>query len=235
MAKQLSMGSSRIWINNADPGVSETSINQGNLWYNTSNNLMFICIDDTLGAQVWKSWAYGNSSGILPIATGGSNASSYSVTNGLLYYDGTRVLSNPTGSLGQFVCSNGSDAPYSLYPGGILNLVNNVNSKNTGQTLIFAVPSGVTFYPQSIRVVCSAASAITVPAIISIGTTAGSYIDILPLTALAGLTGANGLLNLPISALVSTVAANTPIYVNVGTAATGASQTLSVHIIGSYI
>ena len=53
----LSMGSSRIWLNTGNPGLSETDAEQGNLWLNTTTGRIFGCSDDTFGSQVWLSAA----------------------------------------------------------------------------------------------------------------------------------------------------------------------------------
>lgn len=53
----LSMGSARIWLNTANPGLSETDAEQGNLWLNTTSGRIFACSTETMGAQVWLSAA----------------------------------------------------------------------------------------------------------------------------------------------------------------------------------
>jgi len=54
MAKVLSQASTRVWTNNADPGLSETNVEQGNFWLNTSTGNLFVCADPTGGAQIWN-------------------------------------------------------------------------------------------------------------------------------------------------------------------------------------
>ena len=56
MAKQLSVGSEYIWLSAASPGLSETSVNVGNWWLNTTTNNLFLCKDNTIGAQVWDEY-----------------------------------------------------------------------------------------------------------------------------------------------------------------------------------
>src|SRR4051812_13806506 len=53
MVKSLSTATGRVWINNVDPGVSETFIDDYNFWKNSSSDALFICDDSTMGAQVW--------------------------------------------------------------------------------------------------------------------------------------------------------------------------------------
>lgn len=50
-------------------------------------------------------------SGILPIANGGTNASSFATTNGTVYFDGTRLVDTAVGTAGFVLTSNGASAP----------------------------------------------------------------------------------------------------------------------------
>lgn len=45
--------------------------------------------------------------GVIPIANGGTNASSFATTDGTVYYDGTRLVTTATGNAGQVLTSNG--------------------------------------------------------------------------------------------------------------------------------
>lgn len=47
-------------------------------------------------------------SGIIPIANGGTNASSMATTDGTVIFDGTRLVTTATGTLGQVLTSNGA-------------------------------------------------------------------------------------------------------------------------------
>lgn len=46
--------------------------------------------------------------GVLPIANGGTNASSMTNTDGVVYFDGTRLVTTTVGTLGQVLTSNGA-------------------------------------------------------------------------------------------------------------------------------
>ncbi|MCL5875790.1 MAG: tail fiber domain-containing protein [Candidatus Dependentiae bacterium] len=88
------------------------------------------------------------------IANGGTNATSMTNTNGTVYYDGTRLVTTTTGSLGQVLTSNGAAAPTyqtigasggvtqlngdtgsALPTSGIITLNANTNS---GKTVLFS-------------------------------------------------------------------------------------------------
>jgi hypothetical protein len=49
-----------------------------------------------------------NVSGVIGIANGGTNASSFSTADGTVYYDGTRLVTTATGIAGQVLMSNGA-------------------------------------------------------------------------------------------------------------------------------
>lgn len=111
-----------------------------------------------------------------------------------------------------------------------------VNAKTVAATKIDTTRSSTRrFIPRYAIVYCRSASAITVPATISIGTNSATYDNILPATALTGVTAAQNYLHIPLgAAAISGIAASTDIYVNVSTAATGTSQTLDVLLVGIY-
>ena len=112
--------------------------------------------------------------------------------------------------------------------------VSGVDAAATGATSVGTTENnGMTFFPRFARIRCNAATSITLPASISIGTNATSYNDILGITALTGVLSAGQYLLLPIASTVGTsVAPNTQIFVNVTTGATGTSQTFGVAVVG---
>lgn len=89
MAKSLSTGSSWIWLDTVDPGVSETNISVGNLWLNTSSNDAFICKDATGGAQVWDKYT----TSPVSVANGGTGLTTLT---GLALGSGTSALTGVT-------------------------------------------------------------------------------------------------------------------------------------------
>jgi hypothetical protein len=65
--------------------------------------------------------------GVLPVANGGTNASSFATTDGTIYYDGTRLVTTATGTANQVLTSNGAGvAPtyQSLSAAGAVTSVN---------------------------------------------------------------------------------------------------------------
>lgn len=83
MAKSLSMATGSIWVSNADPGVSETSVEQGNFWLNTVTGAVFQLNDPTVGLQSWYRYPSSGASSLtnhgLLKATGVSSYDSLSV------------------------------------------------------------------------------------------------------------------------------------------------------------
>lgn len=141
------------------------------------------------------------------------------------------ILAAPTGS-----ASTPSFRPLQPLDVPILGISNtNLSLGTIQQLLIGSTANGVNgFAPRMVRVIITAATAISIPATISIGTVAGSYIDIMPLTALTSLTSINKMVNTYLSAAIGTIAAGTAIYLNIGTAITGTSASCRVDVIGDY-
>lgn len=109
-----------------------------------------------------------------------------------------------------------------------------VNAKTTGATVIFTTESVSNFYVTGVTVESTSATAITVPATLSVGTNAATYNNILAAGAMTSLTAAN-LFSMLLPTVASVVvAASTAINVNISVAATGTSQTLTVGVQGYY-
>lgn len=113
--------------------------------------------------------------------------------------------------------------------------VSGIDAKTTGTTTLFTTDAGRVFVPTSVMVYCSAATAITVAASISIGTNGATYDNLVAPGILSGLTAA-GLFTIPVLTVGGTAAtASTAVVLNITTAATGTSQTIEVDVIGFYL
>lgn len=113
--------------------------------------------------------------------------------------------------------------------------VSGIDAKTTGTTTLFTTDAGRVFVPTSVVVYCSAATAITVPASISIGTNGAAYDNMVAPSTLSALTAA-GLFTVPVLTVGGTAAtASTAVVLNITTAATGTSQTIEVDVIGFYL
>ena len=114
---------------------------------------------------------------------------------------------------------------------GILVTVNGINGKAVANTSLYTVPAGKTCIVIGYTVRCSAASAITVGPAAGIGNIAGT-------SNISASQGMNALLTTSDSFLWTlygmskVTTAGGQIYFNLGTAATGTSQTLSVDLMG---
>ena len=75
--------------------------------------------------------------GVLPIANGGTNASSMVTTDGTVYFDGTRLVTTATGTAGQVLTSGGTGvAPaYATLPVGGIVTINGNSGSVTGTTV----------------------------------------------------------------------------------------------------
>ncbi len=72
--------------------------------------------------------------GIIPIIHGGTNASSFSITDGTVYFDGTRLVTTATGTIGQVLTSGGAGvAPsYQTSPASVTSITGNSGPAQTG-------------------------------------------------------------------------------------------------------
>lgn len=111
----------------------------------------------------------------------------------------------------------------------------NINLANKASSTIFTPPfdGNVSFYLRAIIVQCTSASGVVTPASISIGTNSTNFNNILPTTALTGLTTSGIYLRIPIT-IASPVAKSTPILVNVVTPIVGTSQVVTIYLDGYY-
>ena len=97
---------------------------------------------------------------------------------------------------------------------------------------IFKVPSGVRFYASAIIFeLTSVADFVDVPSI-SLGSES-SYNDILPATALTGVSTANNILQFTLKDVISRIASGTDIGVKVTTAASATTYTLKCILLGA--
>jgi len=114
---------------------------------------------------------------------------------------------------------------------GILSSTTGINGKTVTNTNLYTVPSGRTAIITGYVVRCSAASSITVGASAGIGNSGGTN-NIVASQAMTALLTTSDLYVWNIQGGSKTVAAGSSVFFNLGTAATGTSQTLIVELIG---
>lgn len=139
---------------------------QGDLIYGSASNVFSTLAKDTnatrylsnTGTTNNPAWAQIDLSngvtGILPIANGGTFASSFTTTDGTVYYDGTRLVTTTTGSSGQVLTSNGiglaptyqavgsSAFPWTVVTGATQAIaVNNGYIANNSGTCVMTLPA----------------------------------------------------------------------------------------------
>lgn len=85
----LSMGSSRIWMNTTDPGLSEPNIDEGNLWLNSATGNFLVNSDATMGSQVWNGVILGSQ---LQTQTSGIDATALATTTLYTTTAGSKVF-----------------------------------------------------------------------------------------------------------------------------------------------
>lgn len=99
-------------------------------------------------------------------------------------------------------------------------------------TLIFT--PAARFTPVSVVFELMSVTGFAVVATASIGTNSAAYNNLLVASALTGLSAANNIINFNVTALTSSVASGTGVYVNVSVAATATTYVLKVSIVGFY-
>ena len=124
------------------------------------------------------------------------------------------------------VFENATNDRWVVYP------VYNVDGTAAAATLIFT--PGSTFTPTNVVVTLTSVSGFVSVSSLSVGTNATSYNNILPISALTGLIGANISLNIPIVSAISSVSGGTGVFVNITTPAVATSFVLEVSVLGFY-
>lgn len=114
----------------------------------------------------------------------------------------------------------------------VLATITGINSKSTGATALFTVPTGKTAIITACIVRCTAASAITVGPSADVGDSVNGAASVYANTALTTLTTTVKAFGYSSVGIFDQVAAASVINFNINTAATGTSQTVSVTLIG---
>lgn len=113
---------------------------------------------------------------------------------------------------------------------------NNIPITAVGNTLIGTTENGTQrFYPLFAVISVRSASGVLTVGTVSIGSNASNYNNIMPATALTGLTAIDLMLKVQLAAsAIQSVAPNTDIYLRVSVAATGTQKNCDVTVIGYY-
>ncbi len=93
----------------------------------------------TVGGNPGINTEFISITGVIPIVHGGTNASTFSVTDGTVYFDGTRLVTTATGTSGFVLTSNGPGmAPtYQAASAGGITTINGDTGSVTGATVDF--------------------------------------------------------------------------------------------------
>jgi len=109
----------------------------------------------------------------------------------------------------------------------------NIDGTSLATTAIVTTNAGERFIPIYVSIQLQSTTGFVAAASLSIGTD-GAVSNILPITALTGVSAANLMLNLPLVAVISSIAPSTAISVKVTTPATATTYVLRVALIGYY-
>lgn len=85
-------------------------------------------------------------SGVVPIANGGTNASTMATTDGVVYFDGTRLVTTAVGTAAQVLTSNGAGVAPTFQAagggGGGITTIDGNSGSATGSTVTFTTVGG---------------------------------------------------------------------------------------------
>ena len=107
-----------------------------------------------------------------------------------------------------------------------------VNTKSTGTTALYTVPTGKTLTVTAVYVRCTAASAITSGPAVDIGDSGNGAASIYANTTMTALNASGKIFQYSPGGTFQSVAAGNVVNFNINTVATGTSQTVTVSLIG---
>lgn len=146
-------------------------------------------------------------------------------------------IATGSGTAGQLACfSNGQLVDAVMQDSLAVFQVSGIDAKTLATTLIGTTANnGKRFYPFHVVIDCTAANTVSVVGALSVGSNSASFNDIIAISTLTGLSGANLFLHVPLTLIATSVAPNTGISVKVTTGAIATSQTMRVTVMGVYI
>lgn len=112
--------------------------------------------------------------------------------------------------------------------------VSSVDGKTAASTTIGTTEAGGRFVPLYANIQLQSTTGFAVVASLSIGTNSTNFDNILPITALTSVSSANLMINVPLVAVISSVAPSTAISVKITTPATATTYVLRVTLVGWY-
>jgi hypothetical protein len=114
---------------------------------------------------------------------------------------------------------------------GILATVTGINAKTVAATTLLTVPASATAIVTGLIIRSTTATAITAPPTVGVGVAAGED-DVMPSTALTGLTVANKAWAWMPAGLLNAVTAGQVLSLGVDAASTGTTHTVAVDVLG---
>lgn len=145
-------------------------------------------------------------------------------------FSGEIIVPTPTNST-DAVTKAYVDSAIALTPQKLATITG-INTKSTGQTNLYTVPTGKTCVITQAIVRCTAASAITNGPTASIGFTSTAYTDIYIAENMMVLTGTTAIFGYVTVGMSAIAVATTIIKFNISSASSGTSQTVAVDLIG---
>lgn len=108
-----------------------------------------------------------------------------------------------------------------------------IDGKAIGNTTLYTVPTGYKLMVSRVMITPTTVSGFTVPAIVSVGKTGASYVDVAVGATLTSLSATGLVTNLLPIAAASVLSAGEALVMRVSTGATATTYTLSATVIGT--
>jgi hypothetical protein len=199
---------------------------QGDLIYGSASNVFSTLAKNTTATRYLANTGTSNNpqwdqvnltngvTGVLPIANGGTNASSFATTDGTVYYDGTRLVTTATGTSGQVLTSNGAGvAPtYQAVPSTTLTFDADSGSATPSSNIITFSGAGTVSTSASGSTVTITGSASVFPWTVVTGASASMAVN----NGYIANNGGTCVLTLPATAAVGSIIRVTGINNNTG-------------------
>lgn len=215
-----------------DPTTTDKTYSVGQIWLNSVSRTTWILFGFTsssgITSAVWQS--VGGSSGINTLT--GNDSIAVSPTSQNINIVGSGGVS-VAGNIGTSTLTISATGLSQFGP--VIYRVQNIDLKSTGPTLFFTTPNdGSILMVYQILAYCTAADTITVEASYSVGFNNPTYDNIQSITLISGLTTSGLFYNQfpSTGGSLPSIPANTQVFLDITTAATGNSQTANFYVVG---
>lgn len=116
--------------------------------------------------------------------------------------------------------------------GQVVAISGSIDLKSVGATELFEIPSGYKFIIDSVIVECTECTALSTEAVVSIGSNASDYNNLISSETLTGLNAIDKFYKKEVTGAKAIIQAAESVFVKINTAMTGTSQTAIFYLLG---